>query len=190
MYSLKFAHLVKDHSGAEVFNFYIDMRAAGKGYEEFYQRLLQEGVHFIRGKAAEVTDVAESPDEDGKLVVVAEDTLLGMTRRVPVDMVILSGALEPRADADKVAQAFGLSCTNGGFFLEKHPKLAPVDTATDGIFVAGACQGPKDIPDSVAQGGAAAAGALALARSRQGRARPGAREHRLGALQRLQALRQ
>jgi heterodisulfide reductase subunit A len=162
MYSLKFAHLVREHTGAEVWNFYIDIRAAGKGYEEFYKRLLQEGVHFVRGKAAEVTDVAETAAERGKLVVVAEDTLLGISRRVPVDMVILSGALQPRADAAKVAHTFGLACAGGGFFLEKHPKLAPVETATDGIFIAGACQGPKDIPDSVAQGAAAAASALAL----------------------------
>ncbi len=162
MYSLKFAHLVLDHTGAEVYNFYIDMRAFGKGYEEFYKRLLNEGVHFIRGKAAEVTNVAELPEEEGKLIVIGEDTLLGMNRRVPVDMVILSGGLKPRADADELARRLHLSCMQGDFFLEKHPKLAPVDTATDGIFLAGACQGAKDIPDSVAQGAAAAAGALVL----------------------------
>jgi heterodisulfide reductase subunit A len=162
MYSLKFAHLVKEHTGAEVFNLYIDMRAFGKGYEEFYKRLLREGVHFIRGKAAEVTDVAESPEEEGKLIVVAEDTLLGLTRRLPVDMVVLSGGLVPAKGADEVGRVFGLGCGHGDFFLEKHPKLAPVDTASDGVFVAGACQGPKDIPDSVAQGAAAAAGALSL----------------------------
>jgi len=79
-----------------------------------------------------------------------------------VDMVILSGGLKPRADADELARRLHLSCMQGDFFLEKHPKLAPVDTATDGIFLAGACQGAKDIPDSVAQGAAAAAGALVL----------------------------
>ncbi|HUT88851.1 MAG TPA: 2Fe-2S iron-sulfur cluster-binding protein [Thermoguttaceae bacterium] len=162
MYSLKFAHLVLEKTGAEVYNFYIDMRTPGKGYEEFYKRLMHEGVHFIRGKCAEVTDVAESPEEEGKLVVVGEDTLLGVTRRVPVDMVILSGALQPRADVDEVARTFSLSCAQGDFFLEKHPKLAPVEAASDGIYLAGACQGPKDIPDSVAQGAAAAACALAL----------------------------
>jgi len=162
MYSLKFAHLVKDHTGAEVYNFYIDIRAFGKGYEEFYKRLLQEGVHFIRGKAAEVTDVALTPEEEGKLIVVAEDTLLGMTRRVPADLVILSTGLKPAKGADEVGRIFSLGCGQGDFFLERHPKLAPVDTAADGIFLAGACQGPKDIPDSVAQGAAAAAGALSL----------------------------
>jgi heterodisulfide reductase subunit A len=162
MYSLKFAHLVKEKTGAEVYNLYIDIRAPGKGYEEFYKRLLNEGVHFIRGKAAEVTDAAESPEEEGKLVVVCEDTLLGLTRRLPVDLVILSAGLRPATGSEKVAQAFALSCAQGDFFLEKHPKLAPVDTASDGIYLAGACQGPKDIPDSVAQGGAAAAAALSL----------------------------
>ncbi len=162
MYSLKFAFLVRDHTEAEVYEFYIDMRAFGKGYEEFYKRLLSEGVHFIRGKAAEVTDSVEYPGEEGKLIVVAEDTLLGGTRRVPVDMVILSGGLKPRADSDEVAKTLHLSCMQGQFFLEKHPKLAPVDTANDGIFLAGACQGPKDIPDAVAQGAAAAAATLSL----------------------------
>jgi len=162
MYSLKFAHLIHEKTHGDVYNFYIDMRAFGKGYEEFYKRLLSEGVYFIRGKAAEVTDVAESPEEEGKLVVVAEDTLLGITRRVPVDMVILSTGLKPAKGSDDLARTLSLSCTQGAFFLEKHPKLAPVDTASDGIYLAGACQGPKDIPDAVAQGGAAAAGALSL----------------------------
>ena len=162
MYSLKFAHLVKEKTSAEVYNFYIDMRAFGKGYEEFYKRVLGEGVHFIRGKCAEVTNAAQTAAEKGKLVVVAEDTLMGETRRLPVDMVILSGGLTPGKDADKLGRILGLTCAHGGFFLEKHPKLAPVDAITDGIFLAGACQGPKDIPDSVAQGAAAAAGALSL----------------------------
>ncbi len=162
MYSLKFAHLIKEKTDAAVYNFYIDIRAFGKGYEEFYKRVLSEGVHFIRGKAAEVTDVAETPQEEGKIVVVGEDTLLGITRRIPVDMVILSTGLRPADGAQDVARAVSLSCAGGDFFIEKHPKLAPVDTASDGIFLAGACQGPKDIPDSVAQGAAAAAGAMCL----------------------------
>ncbi|MBN1764369.1 MAG: (2Fe-2S)-binding protein [Sedimentisphaerales bacterium] len=162
MYSLKFAHLVKEKTEAEVYNLYIDMRAFGKGYEEFYKRVLGEGVHFIRGKCAEVTDVPETDEEKGKLIVIAEDTLLGLTRRLPVDMVILSSALIPGSDSDKLSKILGLNCSKGGFYLEKHPKLAPVDAISDGIFLAGACQGPKDIPDSVAQGAAAAAGALSL----------------------------
>ena len=162
MYSLKTAHLVREKTEGRVYEFYIDMRAFGKGYEEFYKRLLEENVTFIRGRVAEVTNVSETISEKGKLVVVAEDTLLGIVRRVPVDMVILSVGLEPRRDAVDVAHKFSISRSKDGFFQEKHPKLAPVSTAVDGVFVAGACQGPKDIPDSVAQGAAAAANVLSL----------------------------
>ncbi len=162
MYSLKFAHLLRDSIDAKVYELYIDMRTFGKGYEEFYKRLMREDVIFIRGKGAEVTDVAERPEEEGKLIVKCEDTLLGELRRIPVDMVILSNGLEPRRDAAQTARLFGLSRSKDGFFLEKHPKLGPVETASDGIFIAGACQGPKDITDTVAQAGAAAAMALSM----------------------------
>jgi heterodisulfide reductase subunit A len=133
------------------------MRPLSKGYEEFYDRLMQEGMHFVRGRVAEVTDIARTPEEEGRLVIQAEDTLVGNQRRIPVDMVILMAALEPRADADEVGLKFGISCGSAGWFTERHPKLDPVATMTDGIFIAGACQGPKDIPDTVAQGAAAAA---------------------------------
>jgi heterodisulfide reductase subunit A len=162
MYSMKIAHLAHEKTGARVYEFYIDIRAFGKGYEEFYKRMLKEETIFIRGKAAEVTDVAQTPTERGKLVVVAEDTLLGAVRRIPVDMVVLSVGLEARKDAAEVARTFSISRSQDGFFLERHPKLAPVSTASDGIFIAGACQSPKDIPDSVAQGAAAAANVLSL----------------------------
>jgi heterodisulfide reductase subunit A len=157
MQSLKFAHLVHERTGAEVYNFYIDMRTPAKGYEEFYQRLLEEGTHFIRGKVAEITDAARYPGEEGKLIVQAENTLFGKQMRVPVDMVILSAALEPRHDYKEVARLFGISCSEEGWLIERHPKLDPVATMTEGIYIAGCAQGPKDIPASVAQGAAAAA---------------------------------
>ncbi len=158
MYSLKFAHLVHERlPEAEVYNFYIDIRTPGKGYEEFYHRLMDEGAHFIRGRVAEVTNIPRLPAEKGKLVVQAEDTLLGKQRRVPVDMVILSPAMEARSDSKEISNLFKMGCDFDGFFVERHPKLDPVATMTEGIFIAGACQGPKDIPDSVAQGAAAAA---------------------------------
>ncbi|MCA9941195.1 MAG: CoB--CoM heterodisulfide reductase iron-sulfur subunit A family protein [Anaerolineales bacterium] len=160
MASLKFAHLVKERTGAQVYNFYIDMRTAYKDYDEFYQRLLEEGTLFVRGRVAEVTDAARLPGEEGKLIIQAEDTLAGRQRRVPVDMVILAAGLEPRVDANEVARLFGISCSANGWFIEKHPKLDPVATMTEGIFIAGAVQGPKDIPSSVAQGAAAAARVL------------------------------
>jgi heterodisulfide reductase subunit A len=160
MQSLKFAHLVKEHTGAKVYNFYIDMRTAFKDYDEFYQRVLDEGVNFIRGKVAEVTDAARTSEEEGKLIVQVYDTLFGKQRRFPVDMVILSAALEPRRDAKEVAHLFGISCSENGWFIEKHPKLDPVATMTEGVFIAGCVQGPKDIPSSVAQGAAASARVL------------------------------
>jgi len=157
MSSLKFAHLVKERTGAEVYNFYIDMRTAFKDYDEFYQRVLDEGVLFVRGRVAEVTDAARLPGEEGKLIVQVEDTLAGKQRRIPLDMVVLAAGLEPRVDAKEVAKKFGISCSAAGWLTERHPKLDPVATMTEGIFIAGAVQGPKDIPASVSQGAAAAA---------------------------------
>ena len=162
MYALKYSHLIKERTDAEVYQMYIDMRCFGKGYEEFYKRLSEEGVNFVRGKAASVTDMAINEDEEGKLIVCGEDTLLSKTIRVPVDMVILATALESRSDATEVAKLLSISQSADGFFMERHPKLDPVATMTDGVFIAGCCQGPKDIPDTVAQASAAATRVLAL----------------------------
>jgi len=162
MQSMKFAHLLKEHTEAEIYEFYIDIRSFGKGYEEFYNRILNEGTIFIRGRPAEVTDIAETPEEKGKLIIQFEDTLAGLQRRLPVDMVVLSCALEPQPDAGDVARLFNISRSADGFYLERHPKLEPVTTMTDGIFVAGCCQGCKDIPDTVAQASATAAEVLAM----------------------------
>jgi heterodisulfide reductase subunit A len=164
MYAIKLAHLVREKTGAEVYNCYIDVRTPGKGFEEFYNRVQNEGVRFIRGKVADITPAADgaAAAADGGLVMQVDDTLLGNIRKIPVDMVILAVALEPQPDAAEVRRAFGISCSADGFFLEKHPKLAPVNTANDGVLLAGACQGAKDIPDTVAQANAAAAKALVL----------------------------
>lgn len=163
MYSLKFSHIIREKiPEADIYQFYIDLRCFGKGYEEFFNRLQYEEVHFVRGRPGEVTTLWERPEEKGKLIVVVEDTLIGWQRRIPVDMVILSTALEPRADAAEVSRLFSISRSSDGFFLEKHPKLDPVATSTDGVFITGCCQGPKDIPDTVAQASAAAARVLSL----------------------------
>lgn len=156
MAALKFSLTARWQTGARVFDFYVDMRGTGKGFEEFYEHAQTEGVVFIRGKGTEVIRRA------GKLLVKAEDTVLGRRVIVPVDMVVLAVAMEPRADASRVAQLFGIGCTRGGFFLAKHLKLAPVETVAAGVYLAGTCLGPKDIPASVAQGGSAAVGALNL----------------------------
>lgn len=163
MYSLKQAHLVKDKTGAEVYEFYMDMRSFGKGYEEFYERIQEEGVTMVRGRGAQV-DVLPAADGSphGKLRVKGEDANLGRVVSADVDMVVLSTAIEAQADASKVASLFGLSRSADGFFAEAHPKLRPVETNTDGVFLAGVAQGPKDVPDTVAHAGAAASMVLAL----------------------------
>lgn len=159
MYALKYDHLLKDKVGhhVQVYNFYIDLRCFGKGYEEFLRRVQEEGVTFIRGRPSEIVQ------ENGHLVVVGEDTLLGRPVRIPVDMVVLCTSMQPRHDAAEVARIFGISQGQDQFFLEEHPKLGPMSTPMDGVFLAGSCQGPKDIPDAVSHASGAAAQALALA---------------------------
>lgn len=164
MYALKYTHLIKEKVGhdTKIYDLYIDQRCFGKGYEEFYRRCQEEGTNFIRGKVAEITDQANDPKEEGKLIAIAEDTLLGAKLRLPVDMVILCVAMEARQNAVEVGRIFGVNLGADGFFLEEHPKLGPLNTATDGVFLAGTCQSPKDIPDTVAQASGAAAKALSL----------------------------
>jgi heterodisulfide reductase subunit A len=156
MYSLKLAQMVHEYVGAEVHEIYRDMRSFGKGYEEFYNRTAQMGVNFYHGR---VRDIVQ---QGNKLVVHWDEAYFNQPDHVAVDMVILSTGFEPQADTAQVAATFGVSRSRDGFFLERHPKLAPVETTTEGIYLAGACQSPKDIPDSVAQAGAAAAAALSL----------------------------
>ncbi|MBW2219695.1 MAG: FAD-dependent oxidoreductase, partial [Deltaproteobacteria bacterium] len=162
MYALKYAHLLKDKCGhdTEIYNFYIDMRCFGKGYEEFYKKVQSEGVRMIRGKAGSITE-----DENGILTVKAEDTLSGRMVEIEVEMAILCTAMEARPNAVDVMRTFGIGIGADGFFQEEHPKLAPVSTPSSGVFLAGACQGPKDIPDTVAQAKGAAAECLALSAS-------------------------
>ena len=164
MYSLKLAHLARDVFDADVVEFYRDMRTFGKAYESFYQRVQREDVHFVRfdhqnGTGIPPVEVSQWGDQ---LKVSSIDLYTGELAEEIVDMVILSTGMEPQTDARQVAKTFGISLSPSGFFLEKHPKLAPVETATGGVFLAGTCQSPKDIPDSVAQGSAAAAAALSL----------------------------
>ncbi|MHC1598236.1 MAG: 4Fe-4S binding protein [Candidatus Methanofastidiosia archaeon] len=151
MYIAKQAHLLKEKiPDANITVMYTDMRAFGKGYEEFYERVQKEGIKYRRGNAAEVYE------EDGMLFVRAEDTLLGEPYELPADLVVLGTGLVPSPDADSIGQMLHLSRSADKFFLEAHPKLRPVDTVIDGVFLAGVAQGPKDIPDSVAQASGAA----------------------------------
>lgn len=141
----------------QAYVFYIDNRAGGKGYEEFLRRVIEEDqAHYIRGRVAKVFQ------EGGRLVLRAEDSLAGGIVEVEADMVVLATGLVPQDDYLNVARALNLAADKNGFFLELHPKLGPVETSLSGIYLAGAAQGPKDIPESVAQGGAAAAEVLTL----------------------------
>jgi heterodisulfide reductase subunit A len=162
MYSLKFSHLIREHvPGAQIYEFYVDVRAFGKGYEEFYNRVTDEGTVLIEARPTGVTNAAKKPEEKGKLIVEYE-LRNGSKCRQPVDMVILSVALEAQSDVEAVGRLFGVNRSADGFFLERHPKMDPVATMSDGIFVVGCCQGPKDIPDTVAQASAAAARVLSM----------------------------
>jgi heterodisulfide reductase subunit A len=165
MYALKYTHLIKEKVGHDtrVYDFYIDMRCFGKGYEEFYNRCQQEGTVFIRGKVARITRQPVSDGDSEKLLAVAEDTLMGEVIEVPVDMVILCTAIQARQDAGEIGRVLGLNQGADGFFLEEHPKLGPVNTATEGVFLSGCCQKPMDIPDTVSQASGSAAKSLSLA---------------------------
>ena len=159
MYLAKQAHLIKDKlPDAEITVFYMDVRAFGKGFEEFYDRVRREGVRYIRGNPSEIY----RKGDDHTLVLKVEDTLTATPLEHEADMVVLGVGIEPRRDVREIIDLFKLSQSTDGFFLEAHPKLRPVDTASDGIFLAGCCQGPKDIPDTVAQAKAASSSALIL----------------------------
>ncbi|MFH1096664.1 MAG: CoB--CoM heterodisulfide reductase iron-sulfur subunit A family protein [Candidatus Desantisbacteria bacterium] len=158
MYTAKQAMLLRDHyPQTQSFVFYMDIRAGGKGYEEFVQRAQNEyGVIYLRGR---VSRIYEKKD---KLLVKGADTLSGRQVEIEADLVVLANGLEPKKDARNLAQLFHISYDQYGFYNELHPKLAPVETAISGVFLAGTCQGPKDIPDTVAQASASAAKVIGL----------------------------
>jgi heterodisulfide reductase subunit A len=165
MYTAKQAHLIREKlHEANITVFYMDVRAFGKGFEEFYDRVRMEGARYRRGNPSEIYKRGD------KLIVRAEDTLLSEPLEVEADLVVLAVGITPRADAQELADLLGLSRSPDGFFQEAHPKLHPVETGVEGIYLAGCCQGPKDVPDTVAQGKAAASSAIVvLSKMRQGR---------------------
>jgi len=157
MYALKNAQLTKEkYPDTDITIHYIDMRAGGEGYEEFYERAQRLGINFVRGRVSEVQEV------DGGLVLTYEDTLLGRFRNSRYDLVCLSTGLEANSDADVVGNILGLAKRPDGFFEIAHPKMRPVEAHIDGVFIAGCASGPKEIQVSIAQGGAAAAKVLRL----------------------------
>ncbi|MHB8078639.1 MAG: FAD-dependent oxidoreductase [Candidatus Krumholzibacteriia bacterium] len=164
MYSLKFAHLVKEKlPDAACYEYYIDMRAYGKGYEAFFERIKDEGVFVVRGRSAKVTE------RDGRLIVRGEDILSEKLLEFPVDMVILAVGLEPAPGTDALAARLGIPRDPDGWFSEADYNTDPTGTERGGVYVAGVCQGPKDIPDTVAQAAAVAARVLRSIVSGKGR---------------------
>lgn len=154
MYTIKNAILLKQlYPDMDVTIFYMDIRTPSKGYEEFYNRAREAGVRFIQGRPSQITEDPETHN----LFVEVEDQALGEVIEVEAEMVTLAAAAIPRHDVEEVSSTLTLSRSPSGFFMEYHPKLRPVDSPTDGVFLAGAAQGPKDIPASVAQGSGAAA---------------------------------
>jgi heterodisulfide reductase subunit A len=168
MYSLKFAHLVKEKlPDAHCYEFYIDMRAYGKGYEEFFERIKDEGIHVVRGRSAKVRE------DKGQLILRGEDIVEDKVVEMQVDMVLLAVGLEPDHSSCELSKLTGVPLDEGGWFQESDYNTDPTGTARGGIFLAGTCQGPKDIPDTVAQASSVAAAVLKTLQRDQGSASHG-----------------
>jgi heterodisulfide reductase subunit A len=158
MYTAKHAMLYKHHvHDGQAYIFYIDIRSGGKGYEEFVQRAVEDdGVVYLRGKVSKVFE------EKGKIMVWGVDTLTGKDIEIAADMVVLAQAMRPSTGAQELAKKLKLALDKDGFLAEAHPKLRPVESVTSGMFLAGAAQAPKDIPEAVAQASGAAAKAVTI----------------------------
>ena len=158
MYTAKHAMLCREkYPDTDVYVFYIDVRTPGKNFDEFYRRAVEEyGVHYIKGMVGKVVP------ENGKLKVQASDLLDNRQLHIDADMVVLAAAIEPDKSARSVATMLTASMDTNDFFTEAHPKLRPVESPTAGVFLSGTCQGPKDIPETVAQASAAAAKVIGL----------------------------
>ncbi len=159
MYTAKHAMLYKHHvPDGQAYVCYIDIRSPGKRYEEFIRRAIEEeDVRYLRGRVGKIKKL-----QNGKYRVYTEDTLVGRPVSIDADMVVLASAVEAQDNAKLLAQTLGISYDADGFYTEAHPKLKPVETASAGIYLAGVAQGPKDIPNSVQQGSAAASKVLSL----------------------------
>jgi heterodisulfide reductase subunit A len=158
MYTAKHAMLYKHHvPDGQAYIFYIDIRSGGKGYEEFVQRAVEDdGVVYLRGKVSKVFE------DKGKIKVWGVDTLLGKNIEIDADMVVLATAMRPSEGAAELAKKLKIALDKDGFLAEAHPKLRPVESVTSGMFLAGAAQAPKDIPEAVAQASGAAAKAISI----------------------------
>ena len=158
MYTAKHAMLTRDkYPDTEVYVFYIDVRTPGKNFDEFYRRAVEEyGVKYGKGMVGKIV-----PEGD-KLKVQASDLIANKQLHIDADLVVLAAAIEPDKSARPLATMLTASMDTNDFFTEAHPKLRPVESPTAGVFLSGACQGPKDIPETVSQASAAAAKVIGL----------------------------
>jgi len=158
MYTAKHAMLIKEKSpDTEVYVFYIDVRAPGKGFDEFYRRAVEEyDVRYVKGMVGKVAE------ENGRLRVQACDLIADRQLVIDADMVVLASAIKPAPSARELATKLTASIDTNDFFTEAHPKLRPVESPTAGVYLSGVCQGPKDIPEAVSQAGAAASKVIGL----------------------------
>jgi len=158
MYTAKHAMLYKHHvHDGQAYIFYIDIRSGGKGYDEFVQRAVEEdGVLYLRGKVSKIFE------DKGKIKVWGVDTISGKDIEIDADMVVLAMATRPSKGAEELAKKLKIAMDKDGFLAEAHPKLRPVESVTSGMFLAGAAQAPKDIPEAVAQASGAAAKAFVI----------------------------
>ncbi len=158
MYTAKHAMLIRDkYPDTEVYVFYIDVRTPGKNFDEFYRRAVEEyGVHYIKGMVGKVSPQGK------KLMVQGSDLIYGKQLHIEADLVVLAAAIEPDKSARPLATMLTASMDTNDFFTEAHPKLRPVESPTAGVFLSGTCQGPKDIPETVSQAGAAASKVIGL----------------------------
>lgn len=158
MYTAKHARMYRARvPDGRAYVFYMDIRAGGKKYEEFVKKAIsEEGAVYLRGRVSSIQE------EDGKLIVLGDDTLSGTQVEIAADMVVLATAIRPQPDVKEMASKLRIACDEDGFLTEAHVKLRPVESSSSGVFLAGACQAPKDIPDAIAQAGCAAAKVMAL----------------------------
>jgi heterodisulfide reductase subunit A len=164
MAALKYVHEIRAClPDANIFEIYDDMRAYGKGHEEFYALTTHKQIIFLMYDQQEPLPLIRQANRDDNcnMLIEMNEKLSGESIEVPVDMVILMVNMEAHDDVKEVVRAIGVSLCGNQFFIEKHPKLDPVATTTGGVYIVGSCQGPKDIPDSVSQARAAAARILA-----------------------------
>jgi len=157
MYALKHAQIIKEMvlPEAEIYICFIDMRTAGKGFEEYYRRTREIGINFIRGRPSEIIQDTETKD----LSLKVEDPEIGRLLKLEANLVVLSCATVPSSGTEQLSKILGIKLDENGFFEEMHPKLRPVETNVRGIYICGSAQGPKDIPDSIVQAKAAASSA-------------------------------